>query len=1178
MKFKYILTVMLIVTVAYAGAQNAFVGVAYDGGTGGGTIFRFYANGTGYQRIRNLNDSEQFGNELIDIGDGYLYGISRHVDYWKSHNSIYRIKPDGSGYKVLKLFDDSNAQQYGSTSYGPLLWHQDRLYAGQNHRGPGVPDGGGTIISLDKNGENIQVLKSFVYGNTTEGYGPNRGLVAGPDGFLYGVNNTRWATSSTAGNIFKIRPDGSSFEVIHSFAIPAETGPAGSALNSLYPTGIVFGTDGFIYGCHYNYESQRGMVYRIKPDGSDFSILHQFDPSTEGFCTRTLVLTSSGDLYGTTFSKGAHDHGVIFKVSSGIYSVVFDFPAEWGAPMYGDLVQAGNYLWGSGTYGGEHGVGVIYKYNLTTGAAEKVLALTELEGYNISTLRPLTLDPLLLSVPTRLRMSPYETTHSSVHVYWNSVLDASAYRMDVSTDENFTSILPSYNNLQVADTMLDVTGLLPYTPYWIRVRAENEMRTSGNSDVLSVQTSSAIPTITSIIATDYNRVNVTWEEIPGASSVNYQMASDENFTSIVVQGTAYPAGQGISLSVPSPGTHYFRARSWSSVYSPYSTVAQVTAPLFGTPTFVKHFDVYPEGFKVSWTGMPLAVSYTLEVSIFPDFNELLPGFPQSIDTTVYAVTGLQYNTVYYYRVKATGNSGVSEYSGTNSVTTGLQAPVLLPVTGLSTTTATINWLAVPGATSYRIEVCRNSTSFSASLSQYLEVDGTQTSVSVTGLLPNSSSASYFYYYRVRSMTESVNSAYTMASNPLRTLFSDKAEQAVAFTSIPEKQVGDSPFDLAATASSGLSVTFQSSNTQIATVSGKKVTIKAAGSVVITAMQSGNTTWNVASNISQVLTIKPAQQTITFDPLPEKRTIDPPFQLTASSSSELAVWYTSSDPAVATVQGNMITITGAGTTTITAHQSGDAWGSYAAATDQSQALVIAPWICPDVPAVTVSQPTCEVPVGSISIAVQQADELYSVDGGNSFGAENTFSDLVPGLYQIAIQHASGCVSSMVETEISQPPQHPEKPTLTMLSADEAIAELISAEAYAYQWYKNGIPVDGAVQQHFMVYEDGSYSVVVFSAAGCASDASAPWIITGSESAPDAMMQHPFPNPAKHFLFMPGEFSTRIRYITNLQGKVWTVPHETQNGLIILDIRSLPAGLYVLHFQVEGASFVRRFVKQ
>lgn len=86
-----------------------------------------------------------------------------------------------------------------------------------------------------------------------------------------------------------------------------------------------------------------------------------------------------------------------------------------------------------------------------------------------------------------------------------------------------------------------------------------------------------------------------------------------------------------------------------------------------------------------------------------------------------------------------------------------------------------------------------------------------------------------------------------------------------------------------------------------------------------------------------VTITKASQTITFGALPAKNVGDAPFALTATASSGLPVSYTSSHPAVATVSGSTVTILGAGTTTITANQLGNA--TYSAALPVSRTLTV-----------------------------------------------------------------------------------------------------------------------------------------------------------------------------------------------------------------------------------------------
>ena len=69
---------------------------------------------------------------------------------------------------------------------------------------------------------------------------------------------------------------------------------------------------------------------------------------------------------------------------------------------------------------------------------------------------------------------------------WNTVTGATGYRLDVSTDSNFTSILEDYDGIAVSGLSQMVTsGILPGTAYYYRVRAEFSEQTSVNSNTIS---------------------------------------------------------------------------------------------------------------------------------------------------------------------------------------------------------------------------------------------------------------------------------------------------------------------------------------------------------------------------------------------------------------------------------------------------------------------------------------------------------------------------------------------------------------------------------------------------------------------------------------------------------------------------------------------------------------------
>jgi uncharacterized delta-60 repeat protein len=91
----------------------------------------------------------------------------------------------------------------------------------------------------------------------------------------------------------------------------------------------------------------------------------------------------------------------------------------------------------------------------------------------------------------------------------------------------------------------------------------------------------------------------------------------------------------------------------------------------------------------------------------------------------------------------------------------------------------------------------------------------------------------------------------------------KTNQSITFESLPTITYGDPPIMLNATASSGLSVTYTSSDPSVATISGNILNIVGAGNVVITAQQLGNANYH-AVNVSQTVIVNKATLTATAD--------------------------------------------------------------------------------------------------------------------------------------------------------------------------------------------------------------------------------------------------------------------------------------------------------------------------
>jgi uncharacterized repeat protein (TIGR03803 family) len=85
-----------------------------------------------------------------------------------------------------------------------------------------------------------------------------------------------------------------------------------------------------------------GTIFKIKKDGSTFTVLHNFSSATEGDRPQgDLIQASDGNFYGTCYGGGSGGVGTIFKMKTdGTYSVLHHL--IWttdGSNPYGSLCR-----------------------------------------------------------------------------------------------------------------------------------------------------------------------------------------------------------------------------------------------------------------------------------------------------------------------------------------------------------------------------------------------------------------------------------------------------------------------------------------------------------------------------------------------------------------------------------------------------------------------------------------------------------------------------------------------------------------------------------------------------------------------------------------------------------------------------------------------------------------------
>ena len=89
---------------------------------------------------------------------------------------------------------------------------------------------------------NFQIVKSFGFPALSTGSGPVVQMIVGADGGLYGVAS---GGSNLLGVVFRVNPEGSDYQVLHSFA--------GGTNDGSYPGAeLLQGSDGLLYGTTEN--------------------------------------------------------------------------------------------------------------------------------------------------------------------------------------------------------------------------------------------------------------------------------------------------------------------------------------------------------------------------------------------------------------------------------------------------------------------------------------------------------------------------------------------------------------------------------------------------------------------------------------------------------------------------------------------------------------------------------------------------------------------------------------------------------------------------------------------------------------------------------------------------------------------------------------------------------------
>ena len=234
----------------------------------------------------------------------------------------------------------------------------------------GVPSNEGVIFKTDSSGNNQSVVYSFPIIN--EGKSPKyTKLCQASNGKLYGMTASGGSNGGYTGY-------GVLFEYDPATNTFTKKIDFDNTLKGSNPNGsLMQASNGKLYGMtqsggsHYD-----GVLFEYDPATNTFTKKIDFDEYSKGSSPYgSLIQASNGKLYGMTQSGGSHYKGVLFEYdpATNAFTKKIDFDGtNKGERPYGSLMQASNgKLYGMTKEGGTQGGGVLFEYDPTTNTFTK---------------------------------------------------------------------------------------------------------------------------------------------------------------------------------------------------------------------------------------------------------------------------------------------------------------------------------------------------------------------------------------------------------------------------------------------------------------------------------------------------------------------------------------------------------------------------------------------------------------------------------------------------------------------------------------------------------------------------------------------------------------------------------------------------------------------------------------
>ena len=311
---------------------------------------------------------------------------------------------------------------------------------------------------------------------------------------------------------------------------------------------------------------------------------------------------------------------------------------------------------------------------------------------------------------------------------------------------NFSQIATVAANV----TQYNNTGLSASTRYFYRVRAFNDVGSSGYTNVADATTNAnppAAPGNLSVTTVSESELNLNWTDNSGNES-GFEIERSQDGTNFLKIADVGANAASYSSNGLNPNTQYwYRVRAKNNGgNSGYSNVASGTTRDVkpNTPQGLSATPVSNKQINLNWTDNSgnetgFEVERSTDGTVFTKIADV------AANETTYQSTGLNTLTKYWYRLRAKNTIGNSDYSNIAEATT-FDIPPIAP-SNLTATTASssqINLAWKDNSSNESVFDIERSTD-GAGFSKIGEAAGNSSTFQDTGLTPATK-----YWYRVRS--------------------------------------------------------------------------------------------------------------------------------------------------------------------------------------------------------------------------------------------------------------------------------------------------------------------------------------------------------------------------------------------------------------------------------------------